>query len=128
MTISTAGLAKKNGKYLVALRRPGTSIGEKWEFPGGKAEEDETPEEALKREFEEEFSVDIRVGELVCTGAFSNRGTDYRLQGYRIHVISESFTLKEHQKIRWCTPGELQDLPMAESDTILRRCIEENRP
>ncbi|MFP4179695.1 MAG: (deoxy)nucleoside triphosphate pyrophosphohydrolase [Spirochaetaceae bacterium] len=123
MTISTAGIAEKEGRYLVALRRPGTSIGEKWEFPGGKAGEQESPEEALKREFKEEFSVDIQVGELLCTGSFSNRGTDYRLQGYRVYIISESFMLKEHQKIRWCTPSELKDLPMAESDTILRRCI-----
>ncbi|MFO7850685.1 MAG: (deoxy)nucleoside triphosphate pyrophosphohydrolase [Spirochaetia bacterium] len=124
MTISTAGVAEKDGRFLVALRRPGTSIGEKWEFPGGKVDEGESPKEALQREFREEFSVDVRVGELMCTGTFKNRQAEYRLQGYRVHVISDSFLLKEHQKIRWCTVSELQDLPMAESDKIILRCIE----
>lgn len=128
MKISTAGVAEKEGRYLVALRKPGTSIGEKWEFPGGKVDEGEEPEEALKREFEEEFAVDITVGRQFCTGSFSNRDVEYRLQGYVVRVISGSFLLNEHQQIRWCTLKELYTLPMADSDKILLRCLEKERP
>jgi 8-oxo-dGTP diphosphatase len=125
MCISTAGVAQKNGRYLVALRKPGSSIGESWEFPGGKLDGGETPEEALVREFREEFSVEITVGDLVCTGTFTNRSTEYRLRAYRVRVLSEGFRLIEHQKIRWCTVNELRDLPMAASDRIILRCLEE---
>lgn len=124
MRISTAGIAERNGRYLVALRRPGTSIGEKWEFPGGKVEEGEAPEEALKREYREEFDVDITVGTHFCSGTFRNKNTEYRLQGYYVRIISESFFLKEHQRVRWCSLEELRTLPMADSDRIILRCIE----
>jgi 8-oxo-dGTP diphosphatase len=125
MRISTAGIAERNGRYLVALRRPGTSIGEKWEFPGGKVDEGEEPEEALKREFREEFDVDITVGRYLCSGTFCNKDTEYRLQGYYVRIISDSFFLREHQRVRWCSIAELRNLPMADSDRIILRCIEE---
>lgn len=63
--ISTAGIARRGSKYLLALRKPGTSIGESWEFPGGKARFGEPPEEALKREFFEEFQIHILVGRMI---------------------------------------------------------------
>ena len=125
MRISTAGVAQKHGRYLVALRRPGTSIGEKWEFPGGKVDPGETPEEALRREFREEFAVDITVDTRLCEGTFHNRDTEYLLQAYRIKIISESFLLTEHQKVEWCTLAQLRELSMADSDKIILRCIEE---
>ena len=117
-------MAERNGRYLVALRRPGTSIGEKWEFPGGKVNGEESPEDALKREFFEEFTVNITVDLRFCTGNFSNKGTDYRLQAYWVHILSDSFFLKEHQSVKWCTLRELEALPMAESDRIIVRCLE----
>ncbi len=125
MRSSTAGIAERNGRYLVALRRPGSSIGEKWEFPGGKVDEGETPEEALKREFSEEFDVDITVGTHFCSGTFSNKNTEYHLLAYYVRILSESFLLKEHQRLRWCSIAELRNLPMADSDKIILRCIEE---
>ena len=72
MVISTAAIAVKGDKFLLALRNPGTSIGESWEFPGGKTEEGENPREALIRELSEELGIEITVGKRICSGAFTN--------------------------------------------------------
>jgi len=123
--VSTAGIARKGDKYLVALRKPGSSIGESWEFPGGKQLFTETPQQALKREYLEEFSVEIVVGESVYTGHFENRNTRYRLEAYQVQLISEAFVLKEHQAIRWVSLKDLKHLPMAQSDRSIMRHLEQ---
>ncbi|RKX87467.1 MAG: NUDIX hydrolase [Spirochaetes bacterium] len=120
--ISLAGIAFDNGKVLVALRNPGTSIGESWEFPGGKLEEGESPEETLKREYLEEFDAEIEVGERICRGKFSNKDCHYTLYGYLITVKSE-LRLKEHSEVRWVSLRELDNLPMAASDRQLAECL-----
>jgi mutator protein MutT len=125
--ISTAGIARKGGKYLVALRKPGTSIGESWEFPGGKQRSSETPQEALKREYLEEFSVEIVVGESLYTDYFQNRNDQYRLEAYEVQLISESFVLREHQAIRWVHLKDLKHMPMAPSDRSILRFLEKRR-
>ena len=126
--VSTAGVACRGEKYLVALRKPGTTIGESWEFPGGKKHGDETPGEALKREFREEFSVDIVVGKKLYSGFFSNNSTDYLLEAYNIQLLDDAFVLKEHQAVRWFSLKNLKHLPMADSDRKILSFLEENSP
>ncbi len=116
MLISTAGIIAQNNKFLLALRNPGTSIGESWEFPGGKAEENETPQEALKREYQEELSVEIKVGKRICGGKFTNRGREFEIYGYLVNLVSEEMTLKEHSMTGWFSLKEMADLQMAGSD------------
>ncbi|MDZ7795150.1 MAG: (deoxy)nucleoside triphosphate pyrophosphohydrolase [Spirochaetia bacterium] len=121
--VSTAGIARRRDKFLVALRKPGTSIGESWEFPGGKKEDSETPQQALKREFFEEFSIDILVGEKLCSDQFVNRDQVYELSAYSVRLISDAFVLKEHQEIRWVSLDDLMHMPMADSDKKIVRCL-----
>jgi len=116
MRISTAGVVLRGDKVLVALRKPGTSIGESWEFPGGKVKRGEHPVEALQREFREELGIGVQVGRLIYEGSFSNRGQGYRLHAYSVKLDSEDFLLKEHQRVEWLNIRDLESLPMAESD------------
>jgi len=60
MVVVTAAIIEKNGKILIAQRKKGTQLEYKWELPGGKLENDETPEECLERELREEFGVETR--------------------------------------------------------------------
>lgn len=122
--VSTAGIARKGERYLVALRKPGTSIGESWEFPGGKQQSSETPQETLKREYQEEFSVEIVVGDFLYTDYFQNRNHQYRLEVYEVQLISEAFVLREHQAIRWVHLKDLKHMPMAPSDRTILRFLE----
>ena len=119
MNISVAGVAEKDGRFLVALRNPGTSIGERWEFPGGKAESGETPEQALIREFREELDVKIIVRESLCEGFFSNGEKKYHLLAYSVELEDEVFKKTEHQQIKWAKLGELKTLDFPDSDRII---------
>ena len=116
--VSTAGVASKGEYYFVAKRKPGTSIGESWEFPGGKNRESETPEETLRREFHEEFHADITVHEIVYAGSFVNKDTQYQLIAFRITINTpeEELIFEEHQEIAWKTIKELESYTMADSD------------
>ena len=116
MIISTSGIAVQGDKFLLALRNPGSSIGESWEFPGGKSEKGETPGEALMREFREELGIEIKVGKRICNGNFTNNGIEYEIYGFLIDLESRNFTLTEHRKTEWFTLTEMASLKMADSD------------
>ncbi|HOV62287.1 MAG TPA: NUDIX domain-containing protein [Spirochaetia bacterium] len=117
--ISVSGIAHRSGSYFVALRKPGTSIGECWEFPGGKCEEGEDPPDALKREFLEEFDLPVSVGREIHRGSFSNGKQTYRQIAYEVEFLIERYTLHEHQKAFWATLEELEKLSMADSDRLI---------
>lgn len=119
MNISVAGVAEKDGKVLIALRKPGTSIGVKWEFPGGKQEDGESPEKALVREYIEELGVLIRVNDKLCEGFFSNGTKDYMLIAYSIELNDEKFNSSEHQQVKWVNLSELSSLEFPDSDKII---------
>ncbi len=125
--ISTAGIAKRGETYFAALRIAGTSIGESWEFPGGKNRLDERPEETLSREFLEEFNVTISVGAMVYEGYFENKNKKYGLMAFLINFMEEepAFDLIEHQKVAWLSLEELSTLPMAESDRAILQALSE---
>ena len=58
----TAAILVKDNKIIIAKRGPDDRVAHKWEFPGGKVEINETPEQCLKREMKEEFDIDVSVG------------------------------------------------------------------
>ncbi len=120
---STAGIALIDGKVFIAKRKPGTSIGESWEFPGGKAEKGETPQDALVREYKEEFDVDIEVKDLFCSGFFTNKGRKYTLKAFFINFLSDRIKLKEHSKIEWIKIENLSERKFANSDMIIVNCL-----
>ncbi|MDE7141150.1 MAG: NUDIX domain-containing protein, partial [Treponemataceae bacterium] len=71
---SIACIAFDGKKVLIAHRNPTGQMGNRWEFPGGKVEDGEDEREGLVREFEEEFGVTVRVGELIATAQFKHNG------------------------------------------------------
>jgi 8-oxo-dGTP diphosphatase len=133
--ISVAALALEGNRVFIARRLEGGDLGGKWEFPGGKVEEGESEEEALVREFDEEFSVPVRAGHLVGSGSFEHGGTTRVLKGYRVELLSRNFRLSEHSEWRWAALEEIERLDFAPSDRTLlpflkagiERMEEENR-
>jgi 8-oxo-dGTP diphosphatase len=116
MRRSIAGVCAKGDTYFVAKRIPGGALGGKWEFPGGKVEAGETCEEALAREFFEEFRVPIRVGTLICEVEFAHDGVNFTLSAYQVALGSETFVLSEHTQTAWRSLAEIGALDFAESD------------
>jgi 8-oxo-dGTP diphosphatase len=116
---SVAGIAAENGKVFIAKRLKGGDLGGKWEFPGGKVEERETDEEALIREYDEEFGVTIRVGRHVGQAGFEHHGKARTLNAYRVYFTAQIPVMREHTETRWVSFAELETLDFAGSDTKL---------
>ena len=88
----------------------------KWEFPGGKIRNSETPEECLRRELEEELGVLVRVG--VALPPSTHRYPDFliTLYPYLCAIQSGELTLHEHAEIAWLKPQGLPQLDWADAD------------
>lgn len=112
----TAAVIEKDGKVLVARRKPGLTAGGLWEFPGGKLEAGEAPERGLERELEEELGVRVRVGDFLCSVPFSGALMAFELLVFRTELLSDSFRLTDHDEVRWQAPGDMDEALFSEPD------------
>lgn len=106
----------ENGKILCAQRGPGKSLAYKWEFPGGKIEQDEKPQDALKREIEEEMHCKVLVKEKVEYTRYEYDFGIVHLTTFICKLIEGSPILTEHVQIKWLPPEELASLEWAPAD------------
>lgn len=112
----TAGILERDGRVLIARRKPGRHMGRKWEFPGGKIEPGETPEQSLARELQEELGVRAHVGEFLCRASYEGDGVSLELLVYRVREFDGTPALREHDELRWVMPAELRSFEFADSD------------
>ena len=105
-----------DGRVFAAKRGPGKSMAGYWEFPGGKVEADETPEEALARELREELKIDVTVGEFIVTATYEAGTAVIELSTYLCTIIEGVPVLTEHEEFRWLPVSELSDVEWAPAD------------
>lgn len=110
-----AAIITKDGKYFATQRGYGDFAGG-WEFPGGKIEPGETPQEALVREIKEELDADIVVGELVETVEYDYPKFHLTMHCFLCELISESLVLREHEAAKWLTAAELDTVDWLPAD------------
>ncbi|MFZ3580176.1 (deoxy)nucleoside triphosphate pyrophosphohydrolase [Virgibacillus sp. DJP39] len=105
-----------NEKIMCAQRGSTKSLPHKWEFPGGKIEKGETPEEALKREINEEMHCNIKIGKQVEHTVYEYDFGTVHLTTYYCELVDKHPVLTEHVSIKWLLPSELDSLDWAPAD------------
>ena len=120
----TAGILFECERVLIAQRLHDDELGLRWEFPGGKVEVGESPEECLKREFIEEFGVTVKVGEFLMNSDFDYGVTKIELLAYWIEEYSGNFRLNSHESIQWVSVKDLDKYNFLDADKpIVRKLI-----
>jgi len=112
-----AALLFKDGKIFAAKRgdSPYPYVAHKYEFPGGKIEQGESGENAVKRELSEELNMDVEVGGLYAKHTFEYPDFIITLSLYECEMRS-AFVLKEHEAYAWIAPKDLSEEEWAPAD------------
>ena len=97
-----------------------------WEFPGGKIERDETPQDALIREIREELDTEIEVGELIETVEYDYPAFHLSMDCFICRILSGNLVLKEHEAARWLTRDYLDSVDWLPADRGLIAKIKED--
>ena len=111
-----AGAIIKDGKVFAAQRGKSGKTAFKWEFPGGKINPGETPEEALARELVEELSIHVKVHELIYSVVDEYEDVVLHIDTYRCTLLSGTPTLSEHIDMAWSDKNELDKLEFSSAD------------
>lgn len=114
-----AGIIYNGDKFLIAQRNLKKSQGGLWEFPGGKREEGETFEEALKRKIKEEFDADIEVEEYIGENIHHYPEKDIKLVFYKAKLLSKEIKLLEHESFKWITKDNKDEFEFAGADKVV---------
>ena len=127
--VAACALVDRDGRILLAQRPEGRSMAGLWEFPGGKVEAGETPEQALIRELQEELAVDTVESCLAPFTFASHAYEDFHLLMplYVCRKWEGKVTPVEAQALKWVMPMQLKEYPMPPADkpliAMLRDCL-----
>ena len=110
-----AAIIRKDDKIFATQRGYG-EWKDLWEFPGGKMEVGETPEEALVREIREELSAEISVEELLCTVEYDYPKFHLSMHCYLCSLIGEALHLNEHEAAKWLAKEDLDSVKWLPAD------------
>ena len=125
-----AAVIIRNGSLLICRRAEGERLAGFWEFPGGKIEPGETPQECIERELFEELGVESRAGEILGRSRYSYDHGEVELFGIRAELINRPephevppLKLNVHDEYAWTEPSALMSFKLAPADVPLAEII-----
>ena len=124
-TIRVVAAVIKNDDKIFATARGYGEFKGGWEFPGGKIEEGETPEEALLREIKEELDVEIRIGDLIDTVEYDYPKFHLSMDCFWCTIQSGELTLQEAEAARWLSKEKIDSVEWLPADKELVEKIKE---
>lgn len=117
-----AAIIRRNGRILATQRGYG-EFKDGWEFPGGKTERGETPQQALIREIKEELKSEILVGEKLCTVEYDYPKFHLTMHCFWCDLLDGEPVLLEHEAARWLTTDELNSVDWLPADVQVVEAI-----
>ena len=119
---------KNDKKEIFVTQRGYGEFAGGWEFPGGKIEEGETPQEALIREIKEELDADILVGDLIDVVEYDYPNFHLSMNCYWCELKSEHVELKEHEDAKWLVREELTTVDWLPADiTLVKKIVQSSK-
>ncbi len=116
----------KDGDKIFATQRGYGEFKDGWEFPGGKIEPGETPQQALARELKEELAIDVNVGDFLCTVDYDYPTFHLTMHCFYCSVTGGELTLLEHEAAKWLKTTELHSVNWLPADVEVVAALERN--
>lgn len=127
MIVVSAGIIARDGRIMLCQRKPGGRVGLKWEFPGGKLEQGESPQQALERELREELDIETRTGRIYDVHHEIIGDRSLILLFFRSEILSGEPRTIDCNAIEWVEPARLLEYDLAPADLeVARRLAEGN--
>lgn len=123
-TIKVVAAVIKSGNRIFATQRGYGEFKDKWEFPGGKVEEDESPEQALIREIKEELQTCITVDEYLMTVEYDYPSFHLSMDCYLCSIVDGDLTLLEAEDSAWLSASELYSVDWLPADLDVIKSID----
>ena len=125
-TVRVTAALIRDGNRILATQRGYGEFKDGWEFPGGKIEEGETPEAALKREIQEELNTSIKVGDYLDTIEYDYPNFHLSMRCYWAEIESGSPVLLEHEAARWLRKEELDTVDWLPADRTIIETVKQH--
>jgi 8-oxo-dGTP diphosphatase len=126
-TIEVVAAVIFEGDRIFATQRGYGDYKDFWEFPGGKIEPGESPQQALRREIREELETEVEIGEQILTVEMEYPSFLLHMQCFRAEIRSGVPVLKEHEASRWLGPEEWESVEWLPADRMVIKKLKEKK-
>ena len=119
-----AAVIKRNNYYFIAQRNRNKHFAYHFAFQGGKVDNQETFENALKREIKEELAINIKILHFIASKKHKDDKIDVNVHYFLCESLNENIILSEHEDMKWLQKNDLTELKMAPGDTKIIKYLE----